>query len=151
MAQQDDPNGDNGPAKTVHLTPGKPTETTPLTQVSTATPKAVVVKVAAAVETAMPADTSTPSDETPTVAVDDSFMKKTEFLDKVATRANVKRADVKAAMDAAFAVLGEELIAGSELQLPPLGKLKVMKSKPAGKNGAMALTLKLRTPNTNNG
>lgn len=146
MAQQDDPSGENGPAKTVRLKPGKPTATPKLAQVSTATPKAVVVKVAA---TTASVDAPVPTDETPTVAIDDPMIKKTEFLDKVATRANVKRADVKAAMDAAFAVLGEELIAGSELQLPPLGKLKVMKSKPAGKNGAVALTLKLRTPNTN--
>ena len=56
----------------------------------------------------------------------------------------MKKRDAKPAIEAALAVLSEALINGEELNLPPMGKLRVMKSKDVG-DGAKVLTLKLRT------
>jgi DNA-binding protein HU-beta/DNA-binding protein HU-alpha len=78
---------------------------------------------------------------------EDGPIKKGPLLDKVAERSGIKRSDAKAVMEAIFAVMGEELRNENDMQLPPLGKLKVIKSKDVGK-GATAITLKLRTPNT---
>ena len=48
------------------------------------------------------------------------------------------------AVEAALAVIAETLRDGTELNLPPLGKLRIVKSKDIG-GGAAVLTLKLRT------
>ena len=72
------------------------------------------------------------------------LVKKPEFIDRAVERCDVKKRDAKPAIEAALAVLSEALIKGEELNLPPLGKLRVMKSKDLGE-GAKVLTLKLRT------
>ncbi len=74
-------------------------------------------------------------------------VKKPEFLDRAVARSGVKRRDAKPAIEAAMAELVDILARGDELNLPPLGKLKVMKTKELNR-GARALTLKLRTPRT---
>ncbi|WP_296428558.1 HU family DNA-binding protein [Yoonia sp.] len=71
-------------------------------------------------------------------------LKKPVFLDRVVTRTGLKKRDVKPAVEAALAVLAEALTNGEELVLPPLGKLRVVKTKEIG-DGAQAFTLKLRT------
>ena len=149
MADNDTPDD-----KTVTLKPGKPAAKPKLAPVSTG-PKSVVVSVPTAVPTAVPVASPTApagkSDVTKpkvTVAVtDDGPVKKGALLDQVVERSGIKRADAKAVMDALFAVMGDELLAENDLQLPPMGKLKVVKSKDVGR-GAKAITLKLRTPNT---
>ena len=73
--------------------------------------------------------------------------KKPEFLERALTRTDIKKRDAKPAIEAALAELSAALLAGEELILPPLGKLKVVKSKDVGQ-GAYALTLKLRTMKT---
>ncbi len=72
-------------------------------------------------------------------------IKKPQILDEVVARTNLKKRDVKPAVEAAMAVIGEALREGKELNLPPLGKLRVVKSKDLD-GGAAVLTLKLRTP-----
>ena len=82
---------------------------------------------------------------TPAVAVDASgLVKKPEFLERATEKTDVKKRDAKPAIEAALAVLAQALIDGEELNLPPLGKIRVVKSKDLGR-GAKALTLKLRT------
>ena len=76
--------------------------------------------------------------------VADATVKKPDFLDRATKRSGVKRRDAKPAIEAALMELAETLLRGEELNLPPLGKLKVQKSKDLAK-GAKALTLKLRT------
>lgn len=71
-------------------------------------------------------------------------IKKPDFLDKAVDRSGVKRRDAKPAIEAALSELAEALLRGDELNLPPLGKIKVVKAKTLGE-GAQALTLKLRT------
>ena len=73
------------------------------------------------------------------------LMKKPELLDEVVLRTNLKKRDVKPAVEAALAVLGDALRDGAEVNVPPLGKLRVVKSKPLD-GGAAVMTLKLRTP-----
>lgn len=77
----------------------------------------------------------------------DKKVKKPVFLDRTLLRTDVKKRDAKPAIEAALAELSAALLAGEELVLPPLGKLKVIKSKDVGQ-GAKALTLKLRTMKT---
>ncbi len=72
------------------------------------------------------------------------MLKKAEFLDRAVSRTDVKKRDAKPAIEAALAVLAEALSNGEELNLPPMGKLGVVKSKDLGE-GAKVLTLKLRT------
>ncbi len=81
----------------------------------------------------------------PAVSVPQGEMiKKPEFLDRAVSRTDVKKRDAKPAIEAALAVLAEALSNGEELNLPPMGKLRVVKSKDIGE-GAKVLTLKLRT------
>jgi nucleoid DNA-binding protein len=72
-------------------------------------------------------------------------MKKPELLDQVVARTNLKKRDVKPAVEAALAVILDALQNGSELNLPPLGKLRLVKTKDL-EGGATVRTLKLRTP-----
>lgn len=71
-------------------------------------------------------------------------MKKPELFEAVVTRTGLKKRDVKPAVEAALAVIAEALIKGEELNLPPMGKLRVVKSKELDA-GVHVLTLKLRT------
>lgn len=83
-----------------------------------------------------------PIEETPV-----ALMKKPELLDAVVARTNLKKRDVKPAVEAALAVIAEALVRGDDINLPPMGKLRVVKSKPLDA-GAHVLTLKLRTMKT---
>ena len=77
--------------------------------------------------------------------VDVEQMKKPALLDAVVARTNLKKRDVKPAVEAALAVIGDALANGEQVNLPPLGKLRVIKAKELG-DGAQAITLMLRTP-----
>jgi len=72
------------------------------------------------------------------------LVKKPEFLDLAIARTAVKKRDAKPAIEAALAELADLLKDETEVNLPPLGKIKIMKSKDVG-DGAKVLTLKLRT------
>lgn len=65
-------------------------------------------------------------------------MKLKDLIDVVATSTGGRRPEAKAAVEATLAALGEALTSGKALAVPPLGKLRVVKSK------GPALTLKLR-------
>jgi hypothetical protein len=81
----------------------------------------------------------------PAVSVPQGEMiKKPEFLDRAVERADVKKREAKPAIEAALAVPAVSLINSEELNLPPMGKLRVVKSKDVGE-GAKVLMLKLRT------
>ena len=69
-------------------------------------------------------------------------LKKQDLVDRVVTASSAKKKDVKLILDAALAVLGDALSAGEELNLPPLGKVKVNRQKAEG--GSEVLILKLR-------
>ena len=113
------------PAKTVTLTPKTPAK--PAIPAATATP-AKIVKPAQPVKTT-------------------DVMRKPEFIEKTVERSGLKKKDVKPALETALAVLGDALAQGQELNLPPLGKIKLVKSKDL-EAGAKAYTLRLRTRKT---
>ncbi|MBL4917885.1 HU family DNA-binding protein [Tabrizicola sp. DMG-N-6] len=69
-------------------------------------------------------------------------LKKKELLSRVADLSGAKRKDVKPVLEAALRVLGEALSKGEELNLPPLGKVRVNRSKSDA--GTDILTLRLR-------
>lgn len=75
----------------------------------------------------------------------DAVFKKGEALDAIVARTDVKRSDAKAAIEAFLAELATQLQAGREMQLPPLGKIKPVKSKVVGQ-GATVHTIKIRQP-----
>lgn len=86
-----------------------------------------------------------PAPPAPTPADDIKLIKKPELLDEVVARTSLKKRDVKPAIEAAFAVLADALREGATVNVPPLGKLRVVKTKPLD-GGACVMTLKLRTP-----
>ena len=69
-------------------------------------------------------------------------LKKKELFDLVVARSGMKKKDVKPVVEAMLGVLGDVLAEQRELNLQPLGKLKVQRAKelPDGR----ALNLKLR-------
>jgi len=69
-------------------------------------------------------------------------VKKKALYDRVAALSGAKKRDVKVIVEATLAVLGKALSDGEELQLPPLGKLRVSRQKSA--NGSENLVLRLR-------
>ncbi len=71
-------------------------------------------------------------------------LKKTDLIARAADKSGLKKKDLKPATDAILAALSDALMAGEELVLPPLGRIKVIKSKdlPKGK----MLTMKLKSP-----
>ena len=73
-------------------------------------------------------------------------LRKPAFMERALARTDVKKRDAKPAIEAALAVLGEALSGGEEVNLPPLGKVRVVRARELD-SGAHVLTLKLRTPN----
>ncbi len=71
--------------------------------------------------------------------------KKPDLFEEVVARTNLKKRDVKPAVETALAVITEALIRGDEVNVPPMGKLRVVKAKEQD-GGVQVLTLKLRTP-----
>ncbi|MDU8926722.1 HU family DNA-binding protein [Alisedimentitalea sp. MJ-SS2] len=56
-------------------------------------------------------------------------LRKRPLIDAIAKRSGVKRRDAKAAVEAALEIMGEAIADGSGLNLPGLGKLKVVRTK----------------------
>jgi DNA-binding protein HU-alpha len=68
--------------------------------------------------------------------------KKSDFLTAMVERSGLKQRDARAAAEAALSILSERLTAGDTLQIPPLGRIKIVKSKSLD-DGAI-LTAKIR-------
>ena len=59
-------------------------------------------------------------------------MKKKELVDRVVTRSGIKKKDAKPVVEAMLAVLGAAMAEGRELNLQPMGRLKVARVKDTG-------------------
>lgn len=70
-------------------------------------------------------------------------MKKRELVDRIATHGGLKKKQVKPVVDAMLAVLGEMLAEGREMNLPPMGKMKVNRQKSVA--GGQVILIRLRT------
>ncbi len=71
-------------------------------------------------------------------------MRKKELLDLVVARSGMKKKDVKPVVETMLEVLGEALTDNRELNLPPLGRIKVRREKHLS-NGRMVVA-KIRQP-----
>ncbi|WP_425043815.1 HU family DNA-binding protein [Primorskyibacter sp. S87] len=69
-------------------------------------------------------------------------MRKKELIEMVVERSGVKKRDAKPTVEALLAILGEALANGRELNLPPMGKLKVRRNEQ--KSGGRVLTCRVR-------
>lgn len=101
---------------------------------------------ASAKKTETPAAAAKPAvvvKETPVIAA--PTLRKKDFIDQVVKASGGKKKDVKPIVEAALRELGNALSDGNDLQLPPLGKLKIHKRKELA--GAEMLMLKLRRSN----
>jgi hypothetical protein len=67
-----------------------------------------------------------------------AILKLKDLVDSVAEATGAKKPEVKATVEATLSALGSALASGRSLAVPPLGKLRVVKTRGA------ALTLKLR-------
>jgi nucleoid DNA-binding protein len=69
-------------------------------------------------------------------------LKKKELVDMIVARSGVKKRDVKPVVDAMLAVMGETIAEGREMNLAPMGKLKITRMKKTTK--AHIITARLR-------
>ena len=72
-----------------------------------------------------------------------NLVKKADLIDQVVETCAVKKKDAKPVIEALLGLFAEALSNEKDLSLPPLGKIKVLKSKEL-EGGAKALTLRLR-------
>ena len=122
-------------------TPKKRTTTTRKTSTATASK----TKAATTAETAEKPAAKAPMPKVvqlvdPVVSSPD--MKKKELIDLVVERTGVKKRDAKPSVEAALAVLGEALASGRELNLPPLGKVRINRATDNG--GTKVIICKIR-------
>ncbi|MCM2561326.1 HU family DNA-binding protein [Lutimaribacter sp. EGI FJ00015] len=109
-------------------TPRKSTTKTTSARKTSATKAAEAQKSAAiaSAERAAPTPTVVTS-EAPKLTSPE--LKKKELIDTVVTRSGIKKKDAKPVIEAMLAVLGEELSDGREMNLHPLGKIKINRIK----------------------
>ncbi len=69
-----------------------------------------------------------------------------DFIDAVSARAGARKAAAKPLIDATLQVLAEALDRGDALVLPPLGRVRVARSKDGAKGAALTLKLKRSGP-----
>ena len=93
------------------------------TSASTTAPQATVVEAAK-----------------PVVAA--NLVKKPELIDRIVAESGMKKKDVKPVVEATLAVLAKTLVDGEELQVPPLGKVKINQMKDLA--NAKIIKLKIR-------
>ena len=71
-------------------------------------------------------------------------LRKKELIDLIVARSRTKKKDAKPVIEAALAVLGEALADGRELNLRPLGKLKI--SRREDKANGTVIVCRVRQP-----
>ncbi|WP_299041335.1 HU family DNA-binding protein [uncultured Tateyamaria sp.] len=91
---------------------------------TTPKPKAPAKPTAAAAKPTAPVVVDAP---TPVVA--GPMMRKKELIEAVVAKSGMKKKDVKPAVEATLAVLGEALQDGRTLNLQPMGKVKINREK----------------------
>lgn len=104
----------------------------------TTTPKAPAQKTATATKAKNPPASSKPEQ----AAADGPFLRKKDLIEAVVRRSGVKKKDAKPVVEAMLAELGETLAAGRELNLPPLGRIRINREKPL--DDGRVIILKLR-------
>jgi nucleoid DNA-binding protein len=70
--------------------------------------------------------------------------KRKDLVDRVTAEIGGRKGGVREIVEATLSEIGAALERGEDLLLPPLGRLRIVKSKAAAAGGAATLTLKLR-------
>ncbi|KEJ90295.1 HU family DNA-binding protein [Sulfitobacter donghicola] len=135
--------------------------TTAKTSSKTAVPKTSKRKTkvpAPVVDSVTEVDTSnTPRANTATPSVVDTLspvvmsndLRKKELFELVVERSGMKKKDVKPVVEAMLAVLGDAFGEQREMNLPPLGKLKVQRGKELPDGRALVVKLRQKTSQLN--
>ena len=87
--------------------------------------------------------------ETLTPVVVSNELRKKELFDLVVERSGMKKKDVKPVVEAMLAVLGDAFAEQREMDLQPLGKLKVQRGKELADGRALVLKLRQKTARLN--
>jgi len=136
------------------------TGTTSKTAAPKTTPKTAAAKAATSVSTSTSTSTSTTA-ATPSLAAAPAAiapelnvvgdvtaklttgeMKKRELIKAVVARSGTRQKFAKPVVEAMLAILGETLVEGRELTLPPMGKVKIQRQKTV--SGGTVTVMKLR-------
>mgnify|MGYP000937055550 FL=1 len=80
-----------------------------------------------------------------TPVVSDPALKKKELIEIVTERSGIKKKDAKPVIEAMLAVLGQTLAEGREMNLQPLGKVRINRAKDV--QGGKVLITKIRQSN----
>lgn len=72
-------------------------------------------------------------------------LKKKELIDLVVERSSIKKKDAKPVIEAMLAVLGETIASGRELNLQPLGKLRINRATDKGNGRVIICKLRQST------
>ncbi len=108
---------------------------------TTSTPTRAATKSETAINAAAQApDPEVVVNETPKITTPE--LKKKELIDTVVARSGIKKRDAKPVVEAMLAILGETIADGRELNLAPMGKLKITRMKKTTK--AHIITTRLR-------
>ncbi|MCX7565257.1 HU family DNA-binding protein [Sulfitobacter sp. F26169L] len=76
-------------------------------------------------------------------------LRKKELFDLVVERSGMKKKDVKPVVEAMLAVLGDALAEQREMNLQPLGKMKVQRGKELADGRALVLKLRQKSAKLN--
>lgn len=110
------------------------------TETKTGSTPAARTTTAAKAAGAAPSGTTVVSSAKPVVTA--PMMRKKELIERAAERSGVKKKWAKPAIEALLAEMGEALANDRELNLPPLGKVRIQRSKEMA--NAKVMVLKLR-------
>ena len=92
---------------------------------------------------------------TPTVVSEEApqaarpLLRKKELIEQVVTRSGIRKKMAKPAVEAALAVLGDALAEGREMNLPPLGKLRINRTKTVGGGRVFITKIRRAEPSPN--
>ena len=126
------------------------TTTPKTTKAKTATKKTTAAKTTAKkTTTAKTTATSTAKPvvvDSPVPVVSGPMMRKKELIDLVVERSGIKKKDAKPVVEATLAVLGEAISDSRELNLKPMGKLKVRRVKQMPNGRVMVTKIRQSEP-----
>lgn len=83
-----------------------------------------------------------PKADKPAKAGNDGNIRINGLIDMIAPTITVSRRDIRASLDAALKVMGDALAEGKILNLPPLGKMSVKRTKTGDKSDMVMLKLR---------
>ena len=118
------------------------------TKAKTATKPKTTTKRTASKAKAAPKTSAPVVVDAPTPVVAGPVMRKKELIEAVVARSGLKKKDVKPAVEATLAVLGDALQEGRALNLHPMGKVKINREKKLASGRMMVARIRQNDPET---